>query len=147
MGVMTRPANRSRKWSRSQVTSVVTNAMCLAGSQQELGATERHPLLKKREQLSDAHLRDRRDERDRETNLHHARCVVPRLSLLVHLGNQRVPLRMLDAINVKVYVEVGPVEVPIPLFDDIEHLIHGSPPKPRKTIVVQEQLGVTPCQP
>ena len=60
----------------------------------------------------------RYDRRDRETNLQHARCVVPRLSLLVHLGNQRVPLRMLDAINVKVYVQVGPVEVPIPLFDD-----------------------------
>ena len=39
---------------------------------------------------------------------------------------------MLDAINVKVYVQVGPMEVPVPLFDYVEHLIHGSPPKPRK---------------
>ena len=74
-------------------------------------------------------------------------CVVPGLSLHIHLGNQRVPLRMLDATNVKVYVQVGPVKVPVPLFDYVEHLIHGSPPKPRKTIMVQVQLGVTPGQP
>ena len=58
-------------------------------------------------------------------------CSVERLSspLPIHLGHQRVSLQMPDAINVKIYVQVGPVEVPVPLFDYVEHLIHGSLPR------------------